>query len=183
MFALVRWCVEPITQRCRLKVKVTTEGHPFLSCSLHISWTLWKISWNFGQIFVLVMRCAELITQACRFKVKVTVKGHEFEPWISCSLHISWTLWKILIKFGSNVRLSEMMCRTHSSAMQTQGQGHNWRPLVWAWNFEAALLSFCGGGYSCPSDCLVYFLFGLYFQRITISEYFMATVDIVERFK
>ena len=29
MFALVRWCAEPITQQCRLKVKVTIEGHQF----------------------------------------------------------------------------------------------------------------------------------------------------------
>ena len=108
-------------------------------------------------MFAFVRRCAEPITQACWLKVKVTVKGHEFEPWISCSLYISWTLWKIFIKFGSNVRLSEMMCRTHNSTMQTQGQGHNWRPPVWALNFEAAPLSFCGGGYSCPSDCLVVF--------------------------
>ena len=26
MFALVRWCAQPITQQCRLKVKVTIEG-------------------------------------------------------------------------------------------------------------------------------------------------------------
>ena len=106
-------------------------------------------------MFALVRWCAEPITQACRLKIKVTVKGHEFEPWISCSLHMSWTLWKIFIKFGSNVRLSEMMCRTHNSTMQTQGQGHNWMPPVWALNFEAAPLSFCGGVYSCPSDCFV----------------------------
>ena len=110
-------------------------------------------------MFALVRRCAEPITQACRLKVKVTVKGHEFEPWISSSLHISWTLWKIFIKVGSNVRLSEMMCRTHNSTMQTQGQGHNWRPPVWALKFEAAPLSFCGGGYSCSSDCLVFTYF------------------------
>ena len=35
--------VEPIAQRCRVKVKVIIEGHPSLSCSLHIFWTLWKI--------------------------------------------------------------------------------------------------------------------------------------------
>ena len=29
MFALVRWCAELITQQCRLKVKVITEGHQF----------------------------------------------------------------------------------------------------------------------------------------------------------
>ena len=156
MFTLVSWCGESITQWCRLKV-VTTEGNPSLSCSLYISWTLWNIFMKFGQMFALVRLCAEPITQACRLNVKVTVKGHKFKPWISCSLHISWTLWKIFIKFGSNVHFSEMMCRTHNSTMQTQGQGHNWRPPVWALNFEAAPLSFCGWGYSCPSDCLVQF--------------------------
>ena len=123
------------------------EDYPSLSCSPE---PFERFSWNFGQMFALVRQCAEPITQACRLKVKVTVKGHEFEPWISCSLHISWTLWKIFIKFGSNVRLSERMCRIHNS-----GQGHNWRPPVWALNFEATPLSFCSGGYSCPSDCLV----------------------------
>ena len=29
MFALVRQCAEPITQACRLKVKVTVKGHKF----------------------------------------------------------------------------------------------------------------------------------------------------------
>ena len=87
---------------------------------------------------------------------KCVFKGHEFEPSISCSLHISWNLWKIFIKFWSNVHLSEMMCRTHNSTMQTQDQGHNWRPPVWALNFEVVPLSFCGRGYSCPSDCLIY---------------------------
>ena len=28
-----------------------------------------------------------------------------------------------------------MMCKTHNSAMSTQGQGHNWRSRVWAFNF------------------------------------------------
>ena len=77
MLALVRWCVEPITQLCRLKVKVTIEDHPSFSCSLHISWTLWMI-FILGQMFVLVRQCADPITQACRLKVKVTVKGHEW---------------------------------------------------------------------------------------------------------
>ena len=165
MFASVRWCVEPITQLCWLKVKVTIEGHQFepwilrlLHChsdclvkfgsnvrlsemmcrtdnstmqtqgqghnwrsSVSFSFASFeRFSWNFSQMFALVRQCAEPITQACRLKVKVIVKGHEFEPWISCSLHIFWTLWKIFIKFGSNVRLSEMMCRTHNSRSRSQ---------------------------------------------------------------
>ena len=149
MFASVKWCAEPITQLCWLKVKVTIEGHQFepwilrplhchsdclvkfgsnvclseMMCRIHNSRSrsqltvihlffvrsistepFERFSWNFGQMFALVRRYAEPINQACRLKVKA-VKG--LEPWISCSLHISWTLWKIFIKFGSNVRLSE----------------------------------------------------------------------------
>ena len=122
-------------------------------------------------------RCAEPITQAYRLKVKVTVKGHEFEPWIWCSLHISWTLWKIFIKFGPNVRLSEMMCAEPiNSTMRTQGQGHDWSPPVWALNFEAALLSFCGGGYICPSDCLVQLSLGKRCQFVVVVVLFLFFV-------
>ena len=42
MFTSVRLCAEPITQLCRLKVKVTIEGHqsePCILCPLHISFT------------------------------------------------------------------------------------------------------------------------------------------------
>ena len=42
MFTLVRWCAESITQPCRLKVKVTVQGHgfePWISCPLCISFT------------------------------------------------------------------------------------------------------------------------------------------------
>ena len=103
-----------------LSVRPSVSPTVTLSCPLHISWTLWKIllplegfSLNFGHMFASVRRCAKLITQPCPHKVKVTVQGHRFEPWISCQLCISWTLWKIFIKLWSNVRLSESMCRTH----------------------------------------------------------------------
>ena len=94
---------------------------------------------NFGQMLASVRRCTEP-TQPCRFKVKVTIEGHEFEPLISCSLLISWTLWKIFIKLWPNVRLSETMCRTYNSAMPTQGHGHghNWRSRVWTFDFVSA---------------------------------------------
>ena len=101
MFTLVRWCEEPITQWCRLKVKVTIEGHSSLSVVRSTSPEPFeRFSWNFGQMFALVRQCAEPITQACRLKVKVTVKGHEFEPWISCSLNISWTFERYLLNLG-----------------------------------------------------------------------------------
>ena len=134
MFISVRRCAEPMTQPCRLKVKVTGEGHkfePLISCQLHISWTLWKI---FIKLWSDVRGCAEPMTQPCRLKVKVTVEGHGIEPWISCPLNISFMPGRIFIKLWSNVHLSEMMCRTHNSTMQTQGQDHRWRSQVWAFH-------------------------------------------------
>ena len=46
VFTPVRQCAEPITQPCRLKVKVTVEGHKFepcIWCRLHISFTPGRI--------------------------------------------------------------------------------------------------------------------------------------------
>ena len=131
MFTSVGQCAEPITQPCRLKVKVTVESHefePWIWCWLHISFTPGRIFFKrWCQMFASVKWCAEPITQLCWLKVKVTVEGHQFEPWILRLLHCHSDC---LVKFGSNVRLSEMMCRTYNSTMQTQGQGHNWRPSV-----------------------------------------------------
>ena len=90
MFALVRQCVEPITQACWLKVKVTVKGHefePWISCSLHPPEPFERCSLNLGQMLALVRWCAEPIIQQCRFKVKVTIEGHQFEPWILRPLH------------------------------------------------------------------------------------------------
>ena len=38
MFLIVSWCAEPMTQRCKLKVKVTLQGHDmtFIVCKRHI---------------------------------------------------------------------------------------------------------------------------------------------------
>ena len=99
-------------------------------------------SLNFGQMFTSVGQYAEPINQPCGLKVKITVEGHQFEPWIWCRLHISFTPGRIFFKRWSNVCLSEMMCRIHNSAMLTQSQVHNWRSPVWALNFEAAPLPF-----------------------------------------
>ena len=127
-----------------LSVRPSVSPSVTLSCPLHISWTLWKIllplegfSLNFGHMFALVRRCAKLVTQLCPHKVKVTVQGHRFEPWISCQLCISWTIWKIFIKLWSNVR-SVSRCAEPMSTMPTQGQGHRSRSYVWALNFVSA---------------------------------------------
>ena len=139
MFASVKWCAEPIAHLCRLTrshFKITGLSLEF--CVRSVSpLPLGGFSLNFGQMFT-----SEPITQPCGLEVKVTVEGHEFEPWIWCPLHISFTPGRIFFKYWLNVCLSEMMCRTHNSAVLTQGQGHSWRTPVWALNFEAAPLPF-----------------------------------------
>ena len=111
MFALVRWCAEPITQaansRSRSQLKITSLSLEFHVHSISPE-PFERYLLNLGQMFALVRWCAEPITQQCRFKVKVTIEG----------------------------------------------------PPVWALNFEAAPLSFFGGGYSCLSDCLVFVVVG-----------------------
>ena len=68
-------------------------------------------------MFTSVKQCVEPITQPCQNSVKFTIEGHEFEPLISCLLHIS-----VFIKFCSNVQLSKSVCINHDLAMQTRGQ-------------------------------------------------------------
>ena len=78
MFALVRWCVEPITQRCRLKVKVTIEGHPSLSCLLHISWTLWKIFMKLWSNVCL----SEAMCRTHNSSMPTQGQGHSKRSWV-----------------------------------------------------------------------------------------------------
>ena len=133
MFALVRWCVEPITQRCRLKVKVTKVIHLFLVHSISPEPSE-RFSWNFGQMFALVRWCAEPITQACRLKIKVTVKGHEFEPWISCSLHISGTFERYLLNLGQMFALvrwcAEPITQQCIPKVKVTIEGHQFEPWI-----------------------------------------------------
>ena len=116
-----------------------------LSCPLHISWTLWKSSLNFGQMFASVSQCAEPIIQPCQLKVKVTGQGHRFEPWISCPFHISYTPGRIFFKLWSYVCLSGTICRTHNSTMLTQGQGHSSRSRFEPWILCPLHISYTSG--------------------------------------
>ena len=96
MLTSVRWCAEPITQLCWLKVKVTIEGHQFepwilrpLHC--HSEWLV-----KFG----LNVRLSEMM---CRNYYNSTMnsqgQGYNWRSFVSsCSLHISWTFWKIFMK-------------------------------------------------------------------------------------
>ena len=77
-------------------------------------------------MFLLVRQCAEPMFQLQWLKVKVTVQGHILNPWILWPLYISWTLWKIFIKFWSNAYLITAVCRALDSTTQTMGQGTPW---------------------------------------------------------
>ena len=129
MLILVGQCAEPITQSCglsRSQLKVTSLSLEFGVGSIS-PLPLEGFSLNACQMFASVRWCAELIAQLCWLKVKVTVEGHQFEPWILRPLHCHSDCF---VNFWSNFRLSEIMCRTYNSTMQTQGQGYNWRSSV-----------------------------------------------------
>ena len=79
--------------------------------------TFKRFSLNFGQILILVRLFAEFMTQLCRLVVKVTVKGNSIYPSVSCPLHISFTPQRVFMKLWSIVHLSQMVCRTHDSAV------------------------------------------------------------------
>ena len=130
MFTSVGQCAEPITQTCRLKVKVTVEGHkfePWIWCRIRISFTPGRIFFKpWSNVCLSEMMCRTL-NWAMLTQGQGHTEGHQFEPWILKRLLCHS---KCLVKFGSNVRLSEMMCRTYNSTMQAQGQGHNWRSFI-----------------------------------------------------
>ena len=123
MFASVKWCAEPIAQHA------DSQGHSSRSWvwALNFVSALYLLSPGiiFSKIWsnvYLGWKCAEPITQPCGLKVRITVESHEFEPWVFCRLHISFTPGRIFFKRWSNVCLSEIMCRTHNSAMLTRSR-------------------------------------------------------------
>ena len=163
----------------RLKVKVTIQGHVIYPsiCVRSISPKQFElVLLYFIQMFLLVRQCVELMTQLQRLKVNVTVQGHRLYPWMLCPLHISWTLWKIFIKFWSNAYLIKTVCRAFDSTTQAMGQGIPWIsclfhtseifekiPLISVWRYvEQSPLSchmlhisdclLAAGYYICPSQ-------------------------------
>ena len=129
-----RRCTETLTKQCRLKIQSQLNFMEFHVLSIS-PLPLEGFSLYFGQMLALAGWCAERIAQPWRFKVKFKAEDKKFEPWNSCSNNISFTRWKIFIKLWSNVRPSEMMCRTLHSTMPTKSRDHNWRLPVWAFNF------------------------------------------------
>ena len=127
MFISVRRCAEPRIQLRRLKVKVT------MSCDLPLNFMstplpLKGISLNYGQVFISGRRCVEPMTKLRCTNGKVTVKVMGFNLEFNVRSTSPLPLHEI-IKFWRTVRLTEAMCKTHDSAMQTQGQDHSLNTL------------------------------------------------------
>ena len=131
-----------MTQLCRLKVKVTVQGHglnPCFCCPLHIS----------GTIFIKLhpnVNLSDAMKRTHDSATQTLGQGHssrswDKKSWILFPLHISWNLWTVLIKLHSNYPLSEF----HVSAMQTQHEKKS--------HFKVMRL--CCRGFGCPSDSMV----------------------------
>ena len=125
-FASVRPCAELITQPCRHKVKVTVQGHrfgPWISCPLCISYTS-------GRIFFKLWSNVHLSEMTCRIS-NSTMPRSQFKV-LGLSLEICvhsvspLPLGGLFLNFGQ-IFTCGTMCRTHYSAMGTQGQGHSSR--------------------------------------------------------
>ena len=80
----VRWCAEPMNRVCRLKVKVSFQGHgiyPFQFPVRSISHEPFeRFSLNFTQMFLSARRCTEHMTQLLSLEVHVKVQGNGIYP-------------------------------------------------------------------------------------------------------
>ena len=104
----------------RLSINPSIRQSITLSCPLHFSESLKKISEKFRQMIILVSLCAETMTQLCRINVKVTVQGHSILP-----LNFVSTPYLYLLGDFRLVHRNETVCRVYDLAMQSQGQSHN----------------------------------------------------------
>ena len=121
--------MQNITQPCRHKVKVTGLSLEFYVRSVSPI-PVEGFSIIFGQMFTLVRRCAESITQPwSRTQFKVMGLSLEFHVRSVSPLPLG----RFSLNFGQMFTCG-MMCRTHTSAMGTQGQGHSSRSRVRALN-------------------------------------------------
>ena len=107
MFASMRRCAELITQPWRYKIKVTVQGHGFVSwfsCPLCISYTSGRIFFKFWSNVHYKTMCrinnSTMPTQG---------QGHSSWSWVwalnSCPLCISLNPGRIFSKLWSNVHL------------------------------------------------------------------------------
>ena len=116
----VRRCAESLTQ---------SQGRPSMPCDLPFSVCPLNISLILWTIFIILhpnVPLCEAVSQLRILKFKVTLLGHgiflDFRV-----LQISSTICYIFIKQHANVPVSELVCRTHDSAMQTLTQCHTSR--------------------------------------------------------
>ena len=80
----VRRCAEPMNRECRLKVKVSFQGHGIYPLQFPVRSIfpepLGRFSLNFTQMFLSARWCAEHMTQLWSLEVNVTVQGHGIYP-------------------------------------------------------------------------------------------------------
>ena len=108
MFASVSQCVEPVSQPCRLKVKVTVQGHgfePWISCPLCISFTPGRIFfklWSYVCLIETMCRThhSTMPTQGQGHSSRSQFKVTGLSLWISCLLCISYTSGRFSLNFG-----------------------------------------------------------------------------------
>ena len=140
MFASVRRCAELITQPYRHKVKVTVQGHrfePWISCPLCISYTSGRIFFKFwSNVHLSETICninnstMPIADSRSRSQFKVMGLSLEFRVRSVSPLPLGG----FSLNFGRMFTCG-IMCRTHNSAMGSQGQGQSSRSRVWALNF------------------------------------------------
>ena len=135
MFTSVRRCAEPITQRCRLKVEVTTEGYlfePLISLSVYLSFTPESISIKFCQMFASVKRCAEYITQPCRQVRSIKIMGLNLEFRVRSISLLSLKVFSS--NFGQIFALvrqcAEYIIQTCQLNLEFTSEGHEFEPLI-----------------------------------------------------
>ena len=113
----VRRCAEPMIWVCRLKVKVNFQGHgiyPLQFPVRSISPELFeRFSLNLTLMFLSVRRYVDHMTQLCSLEVSVTVKVMGF------TLAATYLMNPFFIKLYPNVPLSETVCRSNDSAINT----------------------------------------------------------------
>ena len=86
----------------------------------------------------------------CRTHNLTQVHGHNWRSWVwafnLCLLHIFFTPGRVFIKFWSNVRPSETICRFHDSTcwikVRVTIEGHKFEPLISPLPLERFLFNF-----------------------------------------
>ena len=86
-----------------------------------------RFSLNCTQMFLLVRRCVEVMLSFADSRSRSHFKVMGFTLHFLVSSISPEPFERFSFKFHLNVPLSETVCRTHNSAMQSEGQGHTSR--------------------------------------------------------